>query len=293
MTTDISTVGSLIEKAQDVLVFLPQNPGPDSIAAALSLGIALERAGKDALVACSTPIDFTEYPLRLSEKITQKIGNKNLVISLQVANRDSIDKVSYNLDEATKTFNLIVTPKKGAQPLSSDAVSYSLSGAKADLIFIVGGTSFESIGSLYAAEPAVFAETPTIAINRLDINPYATHHLSSPTMSSVSEFMASLIKTFKLPLDQDSATNLMAAIDVVTDKLQLPATPAGTYEAVAELIRAGATRVMLVPPVKTHAAQEVPSTPVEVDTIEPESVMPEEIPEDWLSPKILKAPKNS
>jgi len=281
MTTDTLTVASLIEKAQEILVLLPQNPGPDSIAASLSLGIALEQANKMVHVACSTPIDFTEYPLRQSDKITQKIGNKNLVISLQVANRESIDKVSYNLDEASKTFNLIITPKKGAAPLNSDAVSYSLAGARADLIIIVGGTSYESTGSLYAAEPNLFTETNTVAINRLEVNSYATHHLANPSASSVSEFMVQLIKEFKLSLNADSATNLLAAIDVVTDKLQLPSTAPTTFETVAELMRAGAARIMLNVTPAPEKAEAVVASPVE-----------EAIPEEWLSPKILQAPKN-
>ncbi len=291
MTTEITAVTSLVETAREILVLLPQNPGPDSIAAALSLGIVLDKSGKATHIACSTPIDFSEYPLRQADKVTQKIGNKNLVISLQVANRESIDKVSYNLDETSKTFNLIITPKKGAAPLSSDAVSYSLAGARADLIFIVGGTSFESTGSLYAAEPNLFTETTTVAINRLEVNPYATHHLTSPLASSVSEFMATLIKTFNLTLDQDSATNLLAAIDVVTDKLQLPSTSPATFETVAELMRAGASRIMVTPAVITKPQTTAPNQDITIDAA-PAST-PEEIPEEWLSPKILKAPKNN
>lgn len=286
MAKDISTAKSLVEKSGEILVLLPQNPGPDSIASALSLFLALELSGKQAHIACGTPLDFKEYPLRQTDKITQKIGNKNLVISLKVDSRDSVDKVSYNLDEATKVFNLIVTPKKGAQPLDSKAVSFSLAGARADLIIIVGATSFDDLGSLYAAEPGLFTETSSIAINRLETVPFATHHLANDEVSSIAEWTSIIIEQLELSLSADIATNLLAAIDVVTNKLQLPSVNASTFENVAKLIRAGGVRVMLMP----RQEEKPVAGPVEVTPIAPVSA----VPEDWLSPpKILKATKTS
>ena len=192
MTQDITLVKSSLDTAKEILVLLPQNPGPDSIAASLSLYLAIENSGKQAYIACGTPIDFSQYPLRKTDRISQKIGNKNLVVSLKVDNRDSIDKVSYNLDEQTKIFNLIITPKKGAAPLSSDSVSYSMAGAQADLIFIVGASTFDDLGSLYAAEPALFTDTTTVAINRMEPIPFATHHLANPKSSSIAEYMVTI-----------------------------------------------------------------------------------------------------
>lgn len=287
MAQDINTAKSLVEKSTEILVLLPQNPGPDSIASALSLFLALEQSGKQAHIACGTPIDFKEYPLKQTEKITQKIGNKNLVISLKVDSRESVDKVSYNLDEANKVFNLIVTPKKGAQPLDSQAVSYSMAGARADLIIIVGASAFDDLGSLYAAEPGLFTETSSIAINRKETVPFATYHLSNDTVSSIAEWTTIIIEQLGLTLSADIATNLLAAIDVVTNKLQLPSVNAATFENVAKLIRAGGTRLMLMVRPETKPA------PIETDTpVAPTQVT--EVPEDWLSPpKILKAPKTS
>lgn len=300
MARDIATAKSLVEKSQEILVLLPQNPGPDSIASALSLSLALEQAGKQAHIACGTPIDFKEYPLLKTEKITQKIGNKNLVISLKVNSRESVDKVSYNLDEAGKVFNLIVTPKKGAQPLESSAVSFSLAGARADLIIVVGATSFDDLGSLYAAEPGLFTETSSIAINRLETVPFATYHLANDEVSSIAEWMTTIIEQLGLTLSTDIATNLLAAIDVVTNKLQLPSVNATTFEHVAKLIRAGGTRIMLLPRQETNPQTNNNEITASVSAPANETVAAgapggvTEVPEDWLSPpKILKAPKTS
>jgi nanoRNase/pAp phosphatase (c-di-AMP/oligoRNAs hydrolase) len=283
MTQDISAIKSLLGKATEVLVLLPQNPGPDSIASALSLAIALDAANKRSLIACATPLDFKEFPLKQADRITQKIGNKNLVISLKIQNRDSVDKVSYNLDELNKVFNLVISPKKGSNPLNSDAVSFSLAGARADAIFIVGAAGFDDLGSLYAAEPSLFTETPTVAINRMNPTPFASYHLSRPEASSIAENMVHILESLDLNLNNDTATNLLAGIDVVTDKLQLTNVTAATFEAVAALIRAGGTRIMVG---FTLAAANPPAAPeseaVVMDVSEP-------VPQDWLEPKILKA----
>jgi nanoRNase/pAp phosphatase (c-di-AMP/oligoRNAs hydrolase) len=284
MTQDISAIKSLLGKATEALVLLPQNPGPDSIASALSLAIALDAANKKSLIACATPIDFREFPLKQADRISQKIGNKNLVISLKIENRDSVDKVSYNLDELNKVFNLVISPKKGSNPLNSDAVSFSLAGARADVIFIVGAAGFDDLGSLYAAEPALFTETPTVAINRMNPTPFASYHLSRPEASSIAENMVHIIESLELNLNNDSATNLLAGIDVVTDKLQLANVTATTFEAVAKLIRAGGTRIMIGVTEVSNPSPSVsnPSAEVVMDVSEP-------IPQDWLEPKILKA----
>lgn len=284
MSQDVTAIKSVLDPAKEILILLPQNPGPDSIASSLGLYRAIRNSGKQVHIACGTPIDFSQYPLRQSEQISQKIGNKNLVISLKVTDRDSIDKVSYNLDEAGKVFNLIISPKKGASPLQSDAVSYSLAGARADLIIIVGASAFDDLGSLYAAEPSLFLETPTVAINRLDTNSYANHHLSNPKASSIAEFMVSIISSLGLALDPDIATNLLAAIDVVTDKLTLSNASATTFEAIANLLRAGGIRIMLTQ-MQPPESKQMEAKP-EVNTV---SSTPTEVPKDWLSPKILKA----
>jgi nanoRNase/pAp phosphatase (c-di-AMP/oligoRNAs hydrolase) len=293
MTQDVAIIKSLFDKAKEVLVLLPQNPGPDSIAASLSLFIGLEKTDKQISIACGTPIDFSQYPLKSAGKISEKIGNKNLVVSLKVDNRDSIDKVSYNLDEATKIFNLIITPKKGAAPLSSDSVSYSLAGARADLIFIVGASSFDDLGTLYRSEPALFTDTPTVAINRIPPTPFASHHIANVDASSISEFMVTVIESLGLSLDSDLSTNLLAAIDVVTDKLQLANVSASTFEAVAKLIRAGGTRIMLSLPQNRPSPQVVENVSIAENQSIESFVEPitEDIPQDWLSPKIYQAPR--
>jgi len=283
MIQDINNIKTLLDKAVEVLVLLPQNPGPDSIASALSLAISLDAADKNPVISCATPIDFSQFPLRQTDRITQKIGNKNLVISLKIDNRESIDKVSYNLDELNKVFNLVISPKKGSSPLNSDAVSFSLAGARADLIFTVGASGFDDLGSLYAAEPALFTETPTVAINRLDPAPFASYHLTNPELSSIAEGMTLIIDSLSLPLNQDIATNLLAGIDIVTDKLQLTNVTATTFESVAKLIRAGGIRIMVG---LSSASNSTPIAPSVQPVSQPVS---QPVPQEWLEPKILKA----
>ena len=61
MSQDLNTIKTEIAKASDILVLLPQNPGPDSIASALALAISLDASGKKPVIACATPIDFSQY----------------------------------------------------------------------------------------------------------------------------------------------------------------------------------------------------------------------------------------
>jgi hypothetical protein len=87
------------------------------VASALALTGSLQTQGKKNVYAASHQVcRITPATLPLSDLVSQKIGNRNLVISLKVGSRDSIDKVSYNLEEDGSTFNLIIQPKKGQSP---------------------------------------------------------------------------------------------------------------------------------------------------------------------------------
>jgi hypothetical protein len=204
-----------------------------------------------------------------------------LIISIKVDKRDSIDKVSYNLDEEEKTFNLVVQPKKGELPLKKDAVSFSYSGAQADLVIIVGGNRFEDLGVFYETERSLFTEAKTINISRFANTPFADFHVTDGQVTSLAELSLELTQTLGVTVSTDAATAFLSGIDTATQNLQSPAVTADTFEKVAYLMRAGGLRQITRP----NNSNPVSSSPAPAAAPNPQPV-----PQEWLTPKIYKSP---
>jgi hypothetical protein len=272
-----------VQKSQEVLVLLPQNAGQEMVTGALGLYLVLAGAGKNVTVACPTKISDSSRALPSGDQIAQKIGNRNLVISLKVTDRDSIDKVSYNLDEATKTFNLIIQPKKGNPAFKKDEVSYSYSGAAADLIITVGANRLEDLGLFYEEERQLFADAKTISLHRFPTPTFADYQILDSQVSGFGELAYELTQELGLALTPDAATNFLAGIDLSTNNLQNSNLKPDSLEHMAQLLRAGGLR----------ATSQVKTGPVASVTLakpQPAVAAPSTtVPQEWLTPKIYKS----
>ncbi len=289
----ISPLKSVLEKAETVFVMLPQNAGTEHIAAGLGLFHTLSSIGKNVTIATPNKLSQSAMALPGSDQVTNSIGNRNLVITLKVENRESIDKVSYNLDEEAKVFNLIIQPKKGHLPLKQSDVNYTYSGAQADILFIVGANRLEDLNPFYQEERTLFTDAKMVAINRFDGTAFADFHISDQTVSGNSELTYQLIKALDLSLNPLSANSLLAGIDQATNRLQSPTLKADTFEAVAQLLRAGGSRTAGVPVNQTTAMPSTPTSPTPNNSVvaqQTQSVTDStnQVPDEWLQPKIFK-----
>jgi len=262
---DLSKLQQALSPAQGILVVIPKNPSLDKMAASLSLYSSLRKSGKVATVTCPQPMTMEFSQLVGVDKVTDKIGSRNLVISFDYI-KDSIEKVSYNV-EGNK-FNLVIQPKAGLPPLDTKNISYSYSGADSELIFVIGVQRLEDLGSFYEGEKKLDGEKPIVNI---DYHPQNTQfgkiNIFNPQASSYSEIVTLILKTLNLPFDQDIATNLLVGLRSATNNFQSPSVSAGTFEAAAFCLRAGARRMEAPKPSEEEKKKASP---------------------DWLAPKIYK-----
>ena len=311
-TDIIEPLKTTLEKAQDILVLMPQNAGQEMVAGALGLYQVLSEAGKSVVIACPTKISESSRSLNGGDQVALKIGNRNLVISLKVNQRDSIDKVSYNLDEDTKTFNLIIQPKKGIPPLKREDVSYTYSGARADLIITVGANRLEDLGDFYEAERKLFTDAPVVSLHRFPTPTFADYQIIDPDTSGFGELAYELVQELGLSMTVTAATNFLAGLDIATNNLQNGNLKPDTLEHMAQLLRAGGVRrstpaavatqpasvsvrqsaapaaTVTVQPQNSGQPQPADVSPVASQTV-PANGSTQTIPQDWLAPKIYKS----
>lgn len=242
---DFQTIQQNLAEAKNILILLPANPALDSVAAGLSLYLSFKKQGKNVGVGCSTQMTVAFNRLIGVNKITNKIGSRNLIVSFDYL-KDSIEKVSYNIED--NKFNLVIEPKPNFPPLDSSKVSYSYTGANADIIFIVGATKLEDLQNLYFEEKNIFTNKLTVNIdNKRQNTRFGQINLHDSQVASCSEIVVELIKALDLSLDQDITTNLYAGIKANTSNFQSVNIAASTFEAAAWCLKNGAVKEQTIP----------------------------------------------
>ncbi len=250
-TENIQLVKEYVDSAQTILVIFPSNPKVDVLASATALYLGLLELKKDVTVlspeTVKQPVDF----LSGLEKVSTQLGNHNLQVSFEYE-EDMVDKVSYHIDEEEHKFHLVIQPKKNAQPLKSDTVTFSYTGAAADLILFVGVKNYDELADLSLGYETFLQETQSVSIHWTETE-VGTVKLNTSGSASVSESMAFLLQELAVPMTSDVATNLLAGIEDATESFRSLSSTANTFEIVAQLLRLGARRVRrkvteLVPP---------------------------------------------
>lgn len=289
---NLNSIQEALNGAKNILILSPANPSLDSIAASLALYLSLKKQGKQVLAACPSSMTVAFNRLIGVNKITDRVGGRNLIISFDYL-KDSIEKVSYNIE--SEKFNLVVEPKAGCPPLETDKVSYSYAGSEADLVFIIGALKLEDLDRLYFNEKGVFDNSLTVNIdNRANNTKFGKVNLVNPQSASCCEILTLLIKRLNLPIDPDTSSNLLAGIEANTSNFQASATSADTFEAAAWCLKNGAKRKQFVgqrpmPPAQAPfiTPQAATPKPPQIPPITP-SPKPTQPPPDWLKPKVYK-----
>lgn len=287
MANDLPTVKSHIDEASSIIVGIPENPGKDVVASALALYLSLKNYGKEvAVISTSSPVVRDSRLVGL-DKVTSDVGGKNLVMTVN-APEDAVEKVTSNTEGGH--LNLIIIPKAGSKALKAEDITFGYTGAAADLIIVVGASTISDMGAISEKEIELFTSAPIINLSNKN-GSFGVVNLTDET-SSNSELVAAMLQELHLPMDVDTAGNLMQGIEDATSNLTATSMTADTFEAMAVLYRAGARRSA---PSEARNAKVVSDFPI-VDHGEPSRIVPPPIPPqvksenktEWLKPKIMK-----
>ena len=273
-----NSFGSIINSASSVLILLPTKPFFDQVAAGLSLYLSL-RDKKDASISCPSSMVVEFNRLVGVNKITQELGDKNLVVKLVDYPAENIERVSYDIDGSE--FRLTVIPKPGFPSPKKEQASLGYSGVSADTVILIGGANKSHFPAVDSSKELAGAKIIHIGTRALSVTSEASIMSFARPASSCSEIVADLIKKSGYTLDVDVATNLLAGIEEGSNKFSNSEVVANTFQTVADLMRVGGARKQKL------SNQREPFPP---GSIPGEKVVEEkkEAPKDWLEPKIYK-----
>jgi hypothetical protein len=234
----LTQLNNLLDQAQSVLVILDAEAKFDQKVSAASLFLSLKEKGKKVELLSPEPIaNGTIYGL---DSLKTRMGNKNLLVSFDYDEK-SVSKVSYHIDEENQKFYLTIKPKTGEESLDPETVEFEKTGTDADLIFFMGVKRLEDLGQLYYGYEQAYRDAAKIAVSQ-DQTEFADITLNINEFSCFSEAVTRIIQAANLGLSTAIATNLFAGINYETNQFSSLSADAKTFEAAADLIRAGAKR---------------------------------------------------
>ncbi|MCS7092595.1 MAG: hypothetical protein NZM26_04555 [Patescibacteria group bacterium] len=309
-----NSFAKLISQAKSILILLPLRPNYDQVAAGLALYLSLSE-GKNVNISCPTPMLVDVNMLVGVNKITQEVGNKNLIIKFKNYKPTDVERVIYDVEDSQ--FRLVVTPIPQVAPPSKDQVDLTYAGISADCVILIGGDSDSNFPDVASQD---FAGTNLIHIGIKDISLTGGRQVISLAQpkSSVSEVVALIIKESDLKIDADIATNLLAGIENATNSFSGESLSGETFVLVGELMQRGGKRLPKNPQIsqplsrtnsgfpsrfsqmpfpKTNPFAQFPFTSSSMEFPQAESMQTKEdelqddlepAPTDWFKPKIYK-----
>lgn len=238
-----SQARNLLENAKSVLIAVHANPTVDSIAASLSLYLALSSVGKQATVICPTSMTVEFNQLVGVDKVVGSVSGgsgRNLIISFPYQ-EGSIEKVSYNIEN--DTFNLVIEPREGYPQVTPENIRYSNGGGTTDLVITINSPRLTDLGRTYQDNQNLFRDKPLINIDYASHNArYGKVNLVDPSVSCTSELVVSLLSQLGFTIDADTASNLLTGISAGSANFSSETTSASTFEAAAICLKSGARK---------------------------------------------------
>lgn len=252
--SQIVELKNLLPSAKNILIALPQNSDIDRLAAGLALFLIFEVQGKGVSVVCDDSIKVSQADLfgvdHIQKTFPQTEGG-NLTLTLEgVAASDNTVPALEKLDWYAENNNLnLVFHVIVGQTFQPVKIVPRYSGGGYDLIFTVGAYNLNSLGNIYQQNQQAFSGTHIINIDTQTANSsFGQTNVLDTNSSSISEVMVNLISDLNLPLDTDSASNLLAGIFDATNILSNNKTSADTFNVIANLLRAGGRKPEVVKP---------------------------------------------
>ncbi len=233
-----NSFGNLITGSKSILILLPVNPTFDQVASALSLYLAL-RPAKETTISSASPMLVEFNRLVGVNEIRADFGNKNLTIRFKDYKADSIEKVSYDIENGE--FRLTVTPKLGENAPKENQINVSYSGTSSDTVILIGGSQKEDFPALGSKD------LKPQRLARIHVNIQSTGATDildfSRQASTISEVVAGYVKEIGAQIDGDIASNLLMGLEEGSQNFTHPLVNADTFALAAELMKAGGKRM--------------------------------------------------
>ena len=235
---------NFLEKSEEVLILIPENPSGDAVGSAWALYFFLEKSGKNPTIAFSNQLpskySFLPKPQRI---LTELSGARDFILQFDT----TFNKIAgVRWEEKDNKLDLHITPEKGT--IDPRDFSFILAKFKYDLIVVLDSPDLLKLGKLYEKNPDLFFEVPVVNIDhRSDNENYGQINLVDVTASSCSEILSQALESISATyIDKQIADCLLTGIISATDSFQQKNTTPKALLAAAALMDKGADQQEII-----------------------------------------------
>lgn len=227
--TNIEKLAEKLANSQNILIGIGPDFLFDELAAGLSLGLSLEKAGKKITIFSTKLPQVAQASLFGISKISNTLNSGNLVISIPDA-LNLVDKVTHYLEG--ETLNIVVHPLAGNPNLSEEKITIKTLQNSPDLIILVNTTWLQLQDKLSTQEQKIYSEVPKVIVGKVFDYQGDDIPISSSESASLSEIIFWILRKLELPMDADCASNLFQGMEFAT-RFAPPQATVSTFEAAA------------------------------------------------------------
>lgn len=292
--SQIAELKNILPSAKNVLIAVSSGADIDKLAAGLALFLTLEASGKqvsivsdDAMLVGHTHLFGVDHV----QKTLPSTEGGNLTLTMEgVAASDgtvpALEKLDWFAENGHLNLVFHVLPGQTFQPAR---IVPHYQGAGFNVIFTIGASNLNALGSIYSQNSSVFSGTHIVNIDNQSANSsFGQTNVADTNAAAVSEVMTNLIADLGFVLDTDCASNLLIGMFDSTNNLQNSQVTADTYMAVANCLRVGGKKPAEIK-TQVNPGQDLSSLmPKQQPPVEPQT---QSIPDFMVPPVVTSEPQ--
>lgn len=238
---------SLLQKAKNILILLPQNPDGDAIGSAWAFYFFLKKRESAATIAFANgntnleKYQFLPQPETILNKLT---GARDFILSFNTKHNPILSSRAEKLEDE---FRVYITPEHGA--IDPRDFSFTPASFRYDLVVTFNCPDKEATGKIYEENPDIFYEIPVVNIDHHSNNEnFGQINLVNLTASSTSEVLAEILEKLNAAafLDENIANCLLTGIISATESFQKRNTTPKALQIAATLMDKGADQQKII-----------------------------------------------
>lgn len=241
-----------IKNATNILVTVGKNPSVDSLSAALSLTLMLNRLDKHATAVFSgkvpPAINFLE-PNKTFEDSVDSL--RDFIIALD---KEKADRLRYKVED--DVVRIFITPYKTV--LSEKDLKFSQGDFNVELIVALGVEAREDLDTAITAHGRILHDATVVTVNTgSSQSTLGSIDWSDASASSLCEMLMSLSEALQSGLlDEQISTAVLTGIVAATDRFRNEHTSPRVMTMAAQLMAAGANQQLIA--AKLEEGHEIP-----------------------------------
>ncbi len=239
ISQEINFLRDMLQNHNDVGIIVGNHQTIDTMASSLALYLSLSQSGKQVqIVSLKDPIVELSNLVGIDKVKKTFAGNTTkLVVSLPYK-KGEVEKVLFTEAPSTINFHLTAAEGKSITPFDIKDVHLNWEGGAPGFIIAVGVGTIDEFSQII--------DINNTKIVNIDNYPQNTRFgdvvLVDESFSSLSEVVGKIIKDLSLPLNIDSAQNLLDGVLFATRNFTKPNTSPFAFETASSAMYQGAQR---------------------------------------------------